>query len=130
MDTSMSRGLTRANRRLTWALALALALVPSATCLMGAEMTEADKACCAAMNHDCGEMSVQLDCCAATAPGQAGLASPGSPIPHLVPPALIVVSIITAPEPAAAVPESSVFDTGAPKPSSRPTYLFVSVFRL
>jgi hypothetical protein len=128
MDTSMVRSLTRTGRWATWALALALAVLPSATCLMGAEMTEAQKTCCAAMNHDCGEMAVQQDCCSATAPGLVVAA--GSPVSHLTPPALVVVNIITAPEPVASFLESSAFDAGAPQPSSRPTYLLVSAFRL
>jgi len=104
--------------------------VSSATCVLGADMTEAQKACCAAMNHDCGAMALEQDCCVTDSPNLAGLTS-APPISVLAPPALVAVnSIEPAPEPTVSFFASAVFDVGAPKPSSRPTYLFVSVFRL
>jgi hypothetical protein len=126
----MVRRGSRNGRWATWALALALALVPSATCLTAAEMTEAQKACCAAMNHDCDGMSVEQDCCVATAPNPLGVSASVSAGSHLAFPPLVVVNTIAEPEPERSDFESSVFDVGAPKYSSRPTYLIVSVFRL
>ena len=126
----MVRRRSRNGRWATWALALSLALVPSATCLTAAEMTEAQKACCAAMHHDCEGMSVEQDCCVASAPNPIGLSASTSPSAHLAFPPLVVVNTIAEPEPERSDVESSVFDVGAPKYSSRPTYLIVSVFRL
>jgi hypothetical protein len=130
MRRSMVQRTSRRGRFVAWALALALAVVSSATCLLGAETTEAQRACCAAMNHDCGGMSVEQDCCAGESPNVASVTS-SLPMSLLAPPVQVAVNII-APRPEAIVLTfgSSALDAGAPKPSSRPTYLFVSVFRL
>lgn len=126
----MARSMKRTGRFLTWAMALALAVVSSATCVLGAEMTLAQKACCTAMDHDCGAMAVEQDCCVADSPSLVGLKS-APPISVLAPPALVMVNCIAPePEPTASFFASAVLDAGAPKPSSSPTYLFVSVFRL
>jgi hypothetical protein len=97
---------------------------------MGAEMTEAQKACCAAMNHDCDGMSVEQHCCASVAPDAVGLSASASPGSHLALPPLVVVNTIDEPQPAGSHFASSVFGARAPKLSGRPTYLVVSVFRL
>jgi hypothetical protein len=121
----------RMARRLSgWVLTFALALVPCATCLMGAQPTDAQMACCAAMHHHCDGMSVERDCCLATSPNPLAPSASVSPSSHLAVPPLVVVNTIAEPEPPHSGFTSSVFDVRAPKPSSRPTYLFVSVFRL
>jgi len=126
----MVRSMRRAGRSFTWALALAIAVVSSATCVFGADMTEAQKACCAAMNHDCGDKGVEQDCCVSDSPDLPGLTS-GPLVAALVPPALVALNTLPAePEPTATLVGSSALDAGAPRPSSTPTYLFVSAFRL
>lgn len=117
-------------RPVAWALMLTFAAVVSTECLMASEMTEAQKACCAAMKHDCGSASVERDCCAAESHDLAGLVST-TPTSLLV--ALpLVATILTATEPALAtsVRVSAAAHSDASKPSSRPTYLFISVFRI
>ena len=126
----MARRMSRTGRFVTWALALALAVVSSATCILGADVTEAQKACCAAMNHDCGDKGVEQDCCLVDSPNLQGLTS-GPLVAPLVPPALVALNTLAAePQLTAAFFGSAALDAGAPKPSSTPTYLFVSVFRL
>ena len=126
----MARSLRHILRPLTWALMLTFAAVVSTECLMAAEMTEAQKACCVAMKHDCDSAAVQQDCCASESLDVVGLVS-ATPAKLLV--ALpIVATILTSTEPAltATVRDSAAFDSGAPKSSRRPPYLFFSVFRI
>ena len=115
-------------RRVTaFVLAVVLAALSSATCLLGADARGAEMACCAAMSHDCGEMSVEKDCCAVV-PAPSALSILASLIAQLTPPPPVVVSIIAQPESAAL--DLSFSDSNTPKSPSRPTYLFDSVFRL
>lgn len=132
MVEDMVRRIRLSGRAFTWVLALALVVVSSATCLLNAEMTEAQKACCAAMSHDCGAAAVTHDCCATESQSLAGFAA-GPPVFQFAAPApaLVAADLVAAePPPAARVNPSTAFDSGAPNPSSSPTYLLVSVFRL
>jgi hypothetical protein len=126
----MTRGFRGTGRALPWVLAFSLAFVSAATCLMGAPMTEAAKACCAGMNHDCGEKGVEQDCCVADSPNLPGLA-PGLLVAPLAPPALVFVTTLAAqPQPTPSFVARAAFGHEGPHRSSRPTYLVVSVFRL
>jgi len=117
----------KVRRRVTGCgLAVVLAVLSSATCLLGAEARHAEMACCAAMGHDCGQTSVDKDCCAVV-PAPSALSILASLIAQLTPPPSVVVSTIARPE--AAVLDLA-FGDSTPKSGSRPTYLFVSVFRL
>jgi hypothetical protein len=42
---------------------LAFAVVLSGDCATGTDVTEAQKACCAAMGHNCGAMATKPGCC-------------------------------------------------------------------
>ena len=127
----MVKKMRRMGRSLTWVLALALAVVSSATCVLGADMTQTQKTCCGAMDHDCGAMAVKQDCCAYDAQTVAGLTAVPPPISLLAPPALVAMDVPpTSPEHEIVLRRPAAFDAGAPNPSTRPTYLFVSVFRL
>src|ERR1700693_3999605 len=55
----------RYTRIIAVALASALALVVSATCVVAAETIAAQQACCAAMSRDCGPMAQTQSCCRA-----------------------------------------------------------------
>jgi hypothetical protein len=111
-------------------LALALAVVSSATCFAAAEMTPAQKACCAAMNGDCGEMAVGKGCCTSDSPNIASLPS-STLLSRLAQPALVLVSLpATQPDLPNLFRTSHLFDSRAAKSSSPPTYLLVSVFRI
>jgi len=82
------------------------------------------------MNHDCGAMAVEHDCCAAKPSSLVGLLS-STPISVLAPPTLVAVSVTAiAPAALALLSTSSAFDSHTPKSSRRPTYLLVSVFRI
>ena len=128
----MTRPARLAFRLSTTALAFALALASSLTCLAGTLGTSHESelhACCVAMGHDCGSATTRLerDCCAAMSPTFAGLIS--AP-PVIEPPAVNAVTALAVAEgpiasPAPSHPERTV--RGSP---DTPTYLLVSVFRL
>lgn len=50
-------------RPIGWALGLVLAVVLSGGCAMGTQATAEQKACCAAMGHDCAPSDQSADCC-------------------------------------------------------------------
>jgi hypothetical protein len=112
-------------------LALALAMVSSVTCVVKAQTTEAHKACCAAMRHDCGQTSVTQDCCATNPQSLTGFAARPPAFQFAAASVPVAVDVVAGEPPVVArLNPSAAFHSGAPNPSSRPTYLFVSVFRL
>jgi hypothetical protein len=115
-------------RLAAFGLAVALAVVSSATCLLGAEAHKTEMACCAEMSHDCGEIAIEQDCCALV-PAPSSLGILGSLVAHLTAPPLVAMIPIAEPEPAASI-DLSFIDARIPASASRPTYLLVSVFRL
>lgn len=129
METAMRRWMLRRTRPIGWTVAVAFAVALSARCAPGAEMTDAQKACCAAMGHDCGRMAQKEDCCShqsqtvqqffATVKG-AGLA--------LVAPSPVLLPFAVS---AATLRVSSGGDFGqltqtSPKPARVPQYLLTS----
>jgi len=124
----MAQPMTRTARLLTWALALALGLVPSATCLLAAEIGAAQKTSCGAMSHDEGDTAVKQDCCATDSSNLPSPAS-GQLIAPLAPPSIVPESAVDSQlRPAGLFLRSTSFTDGSH--STRPTYLFDSVFRL
>lgn len=59
----MRKLLGRTFRPIVWALTVAFAVALSADCVASAEVTEAQRACCAAMGHDCAPSDQSADCC-------------------------------------------------------------------
>jgi len=130
MTIGMVRAAKRAGRFLAGALAVALVVVSSATCFLGATMTPAQKACCTAMNHDCGAMAMEHGCCATEAPNLTSLVSSMSTSSFAAP--VLVVLGLTAAEfaPSAILGTSGVVDLTPPIADRKPTYLLLSVFRI
>lgn len=54
---------TRTTRLITWVLMVAFVVMLSADCVTAKEMTPAQKACCAAMGHNCGAVAKEQGCC-------------------------------------------------------------------
>jgi len=112
-----------------WALVIALASVPAVVCLAGSWQTSQQDECTKAMAHGGHSNAERLDCCVADAPNfDVSLASVAS-VPS--PPLTLVAARLFGMTPSAdqlnlsAAPEPIV-----PKPSSTPTYLLDSVFRI
>lgn len=72
---AMRKLLRRTFRPIGWVLSAALAVILSASCATAGEMTDAQKACCAAMGHRCGSMAQEHDCCATEMPELTGRAA-------------------------------------------------------
>ena len=108
-----------------WALAVVLAATTGATCLSAAQQTPAERACCDAMAHECGDMTLESACCAT---------QPDSDY------AVVAITTLPAALPVAVLEATTGFMAPAPRPLMRdasfarppgvPTYLFVSSFRL
>lgn len=127
---SMVRGRGSGRRFPTWALAVALAVVPSVTCVLAADMNDAQLACCAAMHHDCDGKAVTQDCCALETPSLAGLAV-GTPAFQIAAPVPVAVNIAAvAPGLDSGFGPFTGPHAASPNPSGIPVYLLVSVFRL
>lgn len=63
MSVLMRRMIRRRMRPIGWALGLVLAVVLSGGCATGTQTTAEQKACCAAMGHDCAASDRSADCC-------------------------------------------------------------------
>ena len=106
-----------------------LILLLSATCVTAAEMTSAEMACCAAMEHDCGAAAKEQGCCSSTPQDNAGSIAKRVSIPA---PHATVVQImstnVTFERPARAY--ATTIDDMAPSPPGTSTYLLISTFRI
>jgi hypothetical protein len=128
----MNKRLTRGTRLLAGVIAIALAFVSTATCLAAAmQMPEmAQHASCHGMKPDAASAKLNAapkDCCAVQ---NADVARLTTTDPVVTAPALVLItSLGFEPLPVKEAPGASL-DPGIPKPSSSPTYLLVSVFRL
>ena len=123
----MFRGMTRAGRLLSWMLAFALMVMPSAMCVLGSTIMQSQKACIAAMDQDCGAV-IQQGCCPTERSNLKSLAS-STPASQLASPTLAVVSLPRLePKPPAHV--GVTFEARPLTASNIPTYLFVSAFRI
>ena len=125
----MHRTLAKSARFVAGVVALTLALVSSATCLAGSiDAPESQHTCCAAMADGCGSAAtVTEDCCAAEQPGLTGFA-PGTPFTLAAP--VSIGAVLLAPPTSIPQLTSPAFDSDAPNPTSPPTYLLDSVFRI
>ena len=96
IERGMRGFLQRRSRPIGWALIAGLVLAFVVNCAPMAEAAPTQKACCAAMGHDCGPRQ-ELDCCAAESARLESVAavnqllppSPGFDTPALVLPALV-----------------------------------------
>ena len=121
---------TRPSRLLSGVLALVLASLSSAICFAATWQMEAQQEICSAMSHEAGSGSATAqDCCAAQNPEFAGLA-PAASAGLIAAPILAISALPPAPPVLIASPALAAFDSGVPKPSSPPTYLLVSSFRI
>lgn len=127
---AMVRSMRPSGRLLAATMAIAVIVLSSATCLLAVEMTPAQKACCAAMNHDCGEMALETGCCPSESPSLISLAA-ASLTPQVASADCVAVSVGAANLiPPVDLRTVAAFDSSAPRYSSRSTHLLVSVFRL
>lgn len=129
MITVTLRQLRRRARLTASSVTVAIAVALFATCVSAAEMTPEQKACCAAMAHDCGHMAIETSCCAGEVHTDTGLVAAKltvstSPAGTLIP--------TTATPTVLAVPNGRfrIADRSPLRSTNVPTYLFVSSFRI
>lgn len=123
------RSLRRRTRLAASVLTVAMTLVLVATCLAAVEMTPEQKACCAAMAHDCGEMAFEKSCCIGEGPNDDGLVAVKATFAAF-PPAIVVAVLDMPATLFAPASRFAATDRAPVKPPGIPTYLFVSSFRL
>jgi len=127
---AMVPGMRPAGRLLAGTMAIALMVVSSATCLLAVEMTPAQKVCCAAMNHDCGEMALEKGCCPSESPSLTSLAA-ATLTSQTASPDCVAVTVGAADLiPTLNLGTAAAFDSHSRRYSSRSTHLLVSVFRI
>jgi hypothetical protein len=116
----------RALRSVAATLVVAIASIVSANCLAASAQTAAERACCAAMAHHCGEAAVKADCCGERSQGRDTVAALSEKA--LSAPVPVLVAILEVP---AAMRGSSVAVSNVSvKPPGTPTYVLVSAFRI
>lgn len=127
------RPTRRASRFLAGGLAFTLSIVSSAVCFAGIlqmEERQQHASCPMGMGHESDSPeTAKLDCCIGQSPQFAGITQ-GTVAPPVA--AAVVLGVVTAipDSPVPAPPVLSAFDPDVSKPSSTPTYLLVSVFRV
>jgi predicted metal-binding membrane protein len=124
------RCLRRRARRTASAIAAVLCVMAWTTCASAAQMPREQHACCAAMNHECGEMALESACCTGEAHDLQSVVAL-KPIFGFVPAAPVVAIL---PAPASSLPDAPVARaadrTSSLGPPGVPTYLFVSLLRI
>ena len=119
----------RTRRALSAIQMTVIAVVVSASCLAG-QQTPEQRACCAAMGHDCGGAAIEATCCTGEAAKRDAV--PPSALETLgkVPPQ-ILVAILEMPKPHGALGIVRVRGTEeSVSPPGLPTYLLVSTLRI
>ncbi len=129
----MHQWLRRRTRGFAAIMALAFVATLSATCVLQAEMTAAEKDCCATMQMDCGApMAQNHACCRKPSvridPPLAPSARLALPVPALTPVVFLVsvpVDLYVTPARVSALPK----DASPPGPTHS-THVLLSVFRI
>jgi hypothetical protein len=122
----MRKAVTRASRPIIWALMVAFAVALSADCLAGAEMTEAQMACCATMGSECGHRAQDKTCCSTESQPVdqvTAVKRVTTPLPDAV---FAPVGVVVETALHSLVPLGHNFDGFTPKPPGVPRYLLVS----
>lgn len=123
----MCKAVKRVSRPIAWALMVAFAVVLSANCLAGAEMTEAQMACCATMGSECGHRAQEKSCCSTESPRLDQLTTAAKSITIPLPDAAAghLAVFVEVPQ-LWLVEHGHHFDGFTPKPPGVPRYLLAS----
>ena len=130
MNLVMPPTVRRHVRSVTSGVILTLLVMVSAECVTAEDLTPAQMACCAMMNHDCGEMAPRQSCCSTVTPRvDQGSALPrmSLPVPHAPVIQLTMHAAASYPPISEHAPSFRGFE---PKPPGVPTYLLISTFRI
>ena len=128
MTPVVLRSLRRRTRLTASAVMAVFGAMLFVTCVAAAQTPE-QKACCAAMKHDCGAMSIQASCCPGETHADHSLGAVKPTFATFAFP--IVTAVIDVPAtPATSTSRFARAEPSALKPPGIPTYLFVSSFRI
>ena len=116
----------RALRPVAVTLVVAIAAIVSANCLTARTQTAAERACCAAMAHHCGEAAINAKCCGERTQNRDSVAALTAAALTAPVPGLLAILDMPAVATGSGVAVSSVFV----KPPGIPTYVLVSTFRI
>lgn len=107
---------------------LALAVVPTATCLIAAQPVEKmEMACHDAMEHDDSGGSIEQHCC----PDDSPSSSPAQLLASVSAPPSVLVAVLPVPLVSPMLGRTGIVDDAAPvKPPGTATYVLVSSFRI
>jgi hypothetical protein len=112
-----------------WAVTAALSVVVSATCITW-NMTPEQKACCAAMHHDCGTAGIERNCCSGEA-GKLKSLAPAALSPLKCAPVAVLLAVLEPPLVMARATQRLNTPNGLTvKPPGAPTYLLIAAFRI
>jgi hypothetical protein len=126
----MLRRFRQQARLIALAPMVAVAMVVFATCVAAATATPAQRACCEAMNHDCGEMAMQSSCCTGAAQDHWRLGAAAKSSDQMVSAPLLVATVIGVDPPPLFPAGEAIRRSSSPSPPGVATYLFVSSFRI
>jgi hypothetical protein len=124
----MTRGL-RMRRATAGAVTLAMAVVVSFNCFAGRDLTPEERACCAAMEHDCGATAIEKQCCSgealkldSTAPMSVTL-GPAAPV-------AVLLAVLDPLEPILLDIAQPIAANASAKPPGPPGYELASILRI
>jgi hypothetical protein len=121
---------TRRKHYIASGLMLGMTVVLATSCFAMHGRTPEEKACCAAMGHDCGALAFERDCCSGEAT-KLGAVAPGTVTIGVTAPAAVLVALLDEPSPVVrGFAVSMLHRGGLVKPPGDPTYLLNSTLRI
>lgn len=128
----MQRWSRRQARTVAAALVVLLVGALSATCVLQAQMSAAERACCAMMSSECGSAMAQQHQCCRTTSVRSDPPLAASPRLDLTTPALTLLAIVESTNHDAVLsgPTRQQASDVSPPGSTHPIYLVLSVFRI
>jgi hypothetical protein len=111
-------------------LMLAMTIVLATSCFAMRGKTPEDRACCAAMGHDCGALAFERQCCSGEAT-KLNAVAPATVMVAAAPPVAVLVAVLEEPSPGVRGLAASMLQAaGLIKPPGDPTYLLNSTLRI
>ena len=120
----------RAMRPIAGGVMLAVAVVLSGNCVTAKDVTPQQKACCAAMGHDCGALAIEQACCEGEAKKVDALTPLSAPDFATAPVPVLVALLDALTTPAMPTGFFNSASRAQVRPPGIPTYLLVSTFRI
>ena len=111
------------------AVTLAMAVVISLNCFAARNVTPEERACCAAMKHDCGATALEKQCCSGEALELESTA-PTSVTSGPAAPVQVLLAVLEPLQPMLLGIAQPIAADAAAKPPGPPGYLLASILRI